>query len=182
MSTRRDLDRFLAAFQTPSVFDLPTNLTLTSGAHKVLHNAATRGWVEKWEKRAISPVREEDVLFYNRLCLLYVLDVIRHGRNSLVVGLDPRGGEQIANARSAVRTFGQEVPLPELGAARFIGIGPRPAVPSRKFLHSDGLSAYLADHSQMHATLGFAGQALPRIAGIDPKSRTGFGRKPRTPK
>lgn len=184
MESKRELDRYLAGFHSPSVFDLPTNLQLTTGAHRVLHSNVTRIWVEKWEKRSVSPVREEDVLFYNRLSLLYVLDVIRHGRNSLVVGLDPRGGEQIADARVAVR---QESKGSETGAggydSRFIGSGARPVVPSRKFLHSDGLTAYLANNSNMQAPLGFLStSAVKRVTLPDGKPASRYKRERRTPK
>lgn len=155
MPEMREFDRYLAGFHSPSVFDLPTNLQFTSGAHRVLHHAVTRTWVEKWERRSVSPVAEEDVLFYNRLSMLYVLDVIRHGRNSIVVGLDPRGGEQIATAKVVGKRSARGVADSQVESIRFVGHGPKPAVPSRKSLHGDGLTAYLNDHSHMTEAFGF---------------------------
>lgn len=155
MPEMRELDRYLAGFHSPSVFDLPTNLQFTSGAHRVLHSAVTRTWVEKWERRSVSPVAGEDVLFYNRLSMLYVLDVIRHGRNSIVVSQDPRGGEQIATAKVVGKRAARGVPNSQVEGVRFVGHGPRPAIPSRKSLHGDGLAAYLNDHSHMTEAFGF---------------------------
>ncbi len=175
MPEMREFDRYMAGFHSPSVFDLPTNLQFTAGAHRVLHSPVTRTWVEKWEKRSVSPVPEEDVLFYNRLSLLYVLDVIRHGRSSIVVGLDPRGGEKIATAREFGKQAAHGVPFGEVPYAGFLGHGPKPTVPSRKFLHSDGLSSYLKVHAHMSEALGFSrgrvGHHTESVEGAPPFNR-----------
>ncbi|GEM_PF-983158 len=166
---RRELDRFLASFHTPSVFDLPTNLQLTSGAHRVLHSSSTRSWVGRLESRAVSRVSQDDVRFYNRMSLLYVLDVIRHGPNSLVVGLDPRGGEQIASARYVAKESKRDAVIREMAASRFVGGGPKPALPSRKSLHSDVLSTYLSQNVHLQEKFGFS-----RLDGAGPPSPSGL--------
>lgn len=153
---RSRLDAFLGEFKGRTFLTFEFHRAITSRAQRVVNSNAARNFLGRMERRSPDALSAQMVRQYNRLSIACIVDVLKNGRDSDVMKMDPRGSGRIASARSEyrlgrlmARAAQKEYAVPH------ITLTGKPVAPSRSRLVSESFASMSLDDSHRSATLCF---------------------------
>lgn len=103
------LDRFMAVFQSPSVFSYETNLRVTRRVFRMLESDRARRAIGLFAHRGSDAIDDQEADLYQRLCCECMHDVLANREKSRCADADPSGRVRIHHARSVSRALGAAV-------------------------------------------------------------------------